>query len=191
MNVGTFDIAHRFVTSFLLAWGHALRSLGVWLLMLPASLLPVGVSANGLSVPAGEVILTVSGNIRNVNSGERADFDLAMLEALPQVTIATHTPWTEGLVEFTGVRIDRLLEEVGAITESFTAIALDDYWYDLTNMDFKRYPIVLAHKKNGQNISLRNLGPLWIMFPFDDYPELLTERYKAASVWQLREIVVK
>lgn len=153
--------------------------------------IPAGLQAARLAVPSDEIILTVSGNIRNVNVGDRAEFDLAMLEALPQTTIATHTPWTDGLVEFTGVRIDRLLQEVGAITESFTAIALDDYWYELTDVDFARYPIVLAHKKNGQNISLRNLGPLWIMFPFDDHPDLVTERHKAASVWQLREIVVK
>jgi hypothetical protein len=35
---------------------------------------------------------------------------------------------------------------------------------------------------------VRDQGPLWIMFPFDDKPELKSELIYSQSVWQLRKM---
>lgn len=141
-------------------------------------------------------VLTVSGNIAP-SDGESADnprvveFDLAQLESFRPETIRTHTPWTDGLTEFIGVRVSELLEFVGARSDHLTLIGLDGYSYDVKTIDFERYPILIAYKKNREYMSIRELGPLWFMFPFDDYPELLNENNKAGAVWQLSELVVR
>jgi hypothetical protein len=86
-----------------------------------AALILVGLAAAGpvraadaLSLPAGEVVLTVTGAITASNDGASAVFDLAMLEALPQAEIETETPWTDGMTTFTGFRLADLLSLLGA-----------------------------------------------------------------------------
>jgi len=49
-----------------------------------------------LSSPTGRVLLSVSGNIKQHNSGDEALLDRQMLESLPQYQFTTETPWTEG-----------------------------------------------------------------------------------------------
>ena len=163
------------------------RLLLVWCLFLMVS----DVVAAELDPPTGEVLLTISGNIRYTNSENGAEFDLAMLEALGATAITTETPWTDQATSFTGVRLNILLKAVGARSMMFRAQAFDNYWYDVTDVDYEKYPVVVAYKRDGEFMSARNLGPLWLMFPFDDYPELLTETNKASCVWQLNSLVVK
>lgn len=71
-------------------------------------------AADTLPMPAGEVVLTVTGAITASNDGASAVFDLAMLEALPQAEIETETPWTDGMTTFTGFRLADLLSLLGA-----------------------------------------------------------------------------
>jgi hypothetical protein len=47
---------------------------------------------------------------------------------------------------------------------------------------------ILAYRMNGAELSVRDKGPLWIMFPFDDKPELKSELIYSQSVWQLRKM---
>ncbi len=164
-------------------------------------LLPTGViyaQAPDLPEPDGPALLEIAGNIEHTNSTlqingqseSAAVFDLALLESLPVVTIRTTTPWTQGVGEFTGVRMDVLLERVGASSEHLLLEALDEYTVEARDEPYKSYPIVIAYKLNGKYLSVRELGPLWVMYPFDDYPELNSEQSRAQCVWQLSRITV-
>lgn len=147
--------------------------------------------AQKLAKPTGEILLTVSGNIKNDNHADGAVFDLDMLESIPPTSFETDTPWTEGVTKFTGVRFTHLLEAVGAGSSMVKFIAEDGYIYEMTQGFDEKYPIIIAYKRDDKYMSLRNLGPLWLMFPFDDHPELDTEQNRAASVWQLTQMDVK
>lgn len=147
--------------------------------------------ADELATPKGEVLLTISGNIEFTNSDRGAEFDLEMLEQLGQISFTTETPWTDASTLFEGVNLGVLLDAVGARSSTFRAIALDNYWYDISGFDFDEYPVIVAYKRDGEFMSARTLGPLWIMYPFSDFPELLTHENKAASVWQLHSMVVQ
>jgi len=116
--------------------------------------------------------------------------DLAYLKSLEQTSFTTKTPWTQGERMFTGVRLSTLLDSIGAQSNSFEAIAINNYRFTLTELDFEKYPIIVAYEIDGEPLTVKTLGPLWIMFPFDDYPELLTQKNKAACVWQLIELKV-
>lgn len=146
--------------------------------------------ATDLAPTTGPVLLTVSGNIENHNVDKTAQFDREMLESLPVTSFKTTTPWTQGVTEFTGVRVSDLLKHVGANSNNFRAHALDKYWNDLKEIDFEKIPAIIAYKKNGKSLRVRELGPLWIMFPFDEFPSISDEKHKTASVWQLVEIVI-
>lgn len=154
--------------------------------------------AHALEPVSGEVLLVVGGNIELSNASRNnkpvAEFDLSMLESYGTTTIKTTTPWTgEEATEFTGVRINTLLNSLGVPAKGtvLRAAAANDYWFDLSDLDFEKYPIIVAFAKNGGTMSVRELGPLWIIFPWDDFPELMNEKSKAASVWQLIELTVK
>lgn len=150
-----------------------------------------GAFADELAIPNGEILLTVSGNIALTNSENGAEFDLEMLEGLGSTSFVTETPWTDGKTLFEGVKLERLLDAVGAQSDAVRVGGLDSYWYDIVGVDFARYPVVLAYRRDGELMTVRTLGPLWLMFPFDDFPELFTHKNKAASVWQLTTLVVR
>ncbi|MEY4426561.1 MAG: hypothetical protein RL535_859, partial [Pseudomonadota bacterium] len=50
----------------------------------------------------GPVLLKINGKISIKNAADAAEFDDAILDALPQKSIVTETPWTKGMVKFTG-----------------------------------------------------------------------------------------
>jgi len=149
-----------------------------------------------LEPPKGKVLLTIDGNITvsnaTVNDQPVAQFDLELLKSLGETTYTTSSPWTVES-QFTGVRLNTLLDAVGVNHNAsiIRATALNDYRFDLEGLPLDRYPIMVAYEKNDKLLTLRELGPLWIVFPWDLHPELLkSEKNKASSVWQLLSLTV-
>lgn len=112
------------------------------------------------------------------------------LRALNQVVIKTASPWTRSVMEYEGPTLWSVLEEIGATDRDLEMIALNDYSIRL-NADqiTKGWPII-ARLQNGKMMSVREKGPYWLIFPFDDYQELQTEAVYALSIWQLSQINV-
>jgi hypothetical protein len=57
--------------------------------------------------------------------------------------------------------------------------------------DFAKYPVLLAYSMDGKALTARDKGPLWIVYPRDDYPEIKDPLLDSRWVWQLKEIDVK
>lgn len=144
-----------------------------------------------LAQPAGEPILTVSGAIEAKNSGDTATFDLAMLEAMTPVTIETSTIWTDGVQSFTGVSLKDLLEHLGASGTMLAASALNDYTVEIPVSDAVEGGPILAYAMNGKALSVRDKGPLWVIYPYDAKSEYQTEVIYSRSIWQLAKIEVR
>ncbi|SHF02692.1 molybdopterin-dependent oxidoreductase [Devosia limi] len=134
------------------------------------------------------VILTIDGAIEG---GKPVDFTMSQLEALGTATIVTSTPWTEGTPTFDGVPMRVLLEHVGAKGETAEVLALNNYQTSVPVIDFTTYPVILATKMDGEYMTVRNKGPLFIMYPFDAVPELQAEIYLSRAAWQVRTITIK
>ncbi|MCG7600261.1 molybdopterin-dependent oxidoreductase [Halomonas sp. McH1-25] len=143
-----------------------------------------------LPSPQGPVILEVSGNIAQTNHGDEAHFDYAMLAALGMHEIATHTPWTEGLIRFEGPLGRDLLEAVGAQGDQLSVKGLDGYVAEVPASDFFKHEVILALKMDGERLRVRDRGPIIIVYPFDQKPQLLTEQIRFRSVWQVASIHV-
>lgn len=147
-------------------------------------------SAQALDVPTGKVVLTVSGKVGERNTKKGAEFDLAMLEALPQRTFTTKTPWDRQRMKFSGPLLRDVLAAAKAKGSTLNAIAVNDYKTSIPASDADQFDMVLAHRMNGQPIPPRTKGPLFIVYPYDSNPELQTQVYQDRSAWQLIEIVV-
>ena len=148
-------------------------------------------AAEPLARPSGPVVLTVTGAIARTNGPAGADFDQAMLEALGVEHIATTTNWTDGKAVFDGVPVARVLQAVGATGTSVVATALDEYSIEIPIELFTRYHVLLAMRMNGRDLPPNDKGPLWIVYPRDDHPELRDPTNNAYWVWQLRTLTVR
>jgi len=147
-------------------------------------------AARALEPAKGDVVLTVSGSITNINAGETAEFDRAMLEAIGTVTFETETMWTEGVQTFTGVELSDLLSVLGVNGSQLRASAVNDYAVDIPTDDAVEGGPIVAFLRNGERMSLRDKGPLWIVYPYDSSPEYRTEVIFSRSIWQLDRIEV-
>lgn len=141
-----------------------------------------------LPKPTDRVILTVTGDIARTNAPGRAEFDRPMLEALGMKTILTSTSWTAGTHEFVGPAGKDILAAVGGKGDTLTAIAINDYKVQLPAADFQKYPVIFAMKMDGDYMTVRTKGPLWVIYPRDQFPELLDKGLDSKWIWQLKAI---
>ena len=144
-----------------------------------------------LERPSGEVILTVGGNVGQTNSAEGALIDLAMLESMAPVEIRTSTIWTEGEQVFRGVPLATLLARLEASGEFITAHALNDYTVEIPVSDAVPEGPILAFEQNGKPLSVRDKGPLWVVYPYNSEQEYQSEVIYARSIWQVARLDVE
>ena len=149
------------------------------------------VPALALPPASGKVILTISGKVAEKNTADAAQFDLAMLEKLPQQTFTTKTPWSKDPIKFTGPLLRDVLAAAKANGTTIKAVALNDYKTAIPVDDAKRYDMILAHRMNGEPIPVRTKGPLFIVYPFDSKTELQSSKFYARSAWQLKSMDIE
>jgi len=147
--------------------------------------------AASLAQPAEKAVLTISGKIADTNQDGKAVFDRAMLEGLGMTSFVTSTPWYKEPVKFEGVALDRLMSAVGASGDRLVIIALNDYSAELPLADTHKYKVMLALKRDGEYLSVRDKGPLFVVYNFDSDPDLRNQKFYARSVWQIARIEVK
>jgi hypothetical protein len=149
-------------------------------------------SAFALDAPKGKVVLSITGRIGQPNAGDRVDFDMDQLAALPQQSFTTSTPWFKQPVKFTGPLLRDVLAAAGANGgTTLSAVALNKYKVDIPAEDARLHRMVLARLLDDKPMPVREKGPLFIVYPFDDDRALQSERYYNRSAWQLRTLEVK
>lgn len=148
--------------------------------------------AKELPAPTGRVILTVTGEISNVNTARgTAEFDRQMLVDLGMVEIKTKTPWSENVDLYEGPLFRSLIEAVGANSDTLSVTALNDYSALVPVKDSFDYDVILAIDMNGEVMRIRDKGPIFILYPFDTDPSLNNEVIYNRSVWQIKAINVE
>lgn len=144
--------------------------------------------ADSLPTPEGEVLLTISGATTNGNDQNVARFDIEMLQSLEPTLIETTTIWTEGKQVFEGIALAALVELLGVEGSTLRATAINDYAVDIPLSDAVSGGPIIAYSLNGQEMSIRDKGPLWIIYPYDDEEAYRTEVIYSRSIWQLVKI---
>ncbi|MCB1332941.1 MAG: molybdopterin-dependent oxidoreductase [Roseivivax sp.] len=135
---------------------------------------------------AGEPLLTVSG------SGLSKEYDRAALMEMGKVEITTTTTWTDGQQTFTGVPLSAILADAGVTAGTIKATAINDYAVAIPVAEVlgQDWPIV-AYELNGEEMSVREKGPLWIVYPYDSDPAYRSEIVYSRSVWQLDRLEIE
>lgn len=147
--------------------------------------------ADTLPAPSGQVVLTVSGEIQLTNVGDTAEFDLDMLRDLERTELETTTIWTEGLQHFAGIKLGTLLKHLGVEDGIINASALNEYFIDIPFEDADTGAALIAYERNGAPMSVRDKGPLWVIFPYDQSAHYRSEVYFARSIWQMDRIEIE
>lgn len=144
-----------------------------------------------LDTPSGRTVLTISGAIGLKNAGEVARFDMKMIEALPQHSFTTRTPWFDRPVQFTGPLLADVLAAVKAQGGSIRASAINDYTITIPMADASAYQVIVARLLDGKPMAVRDKGPLFVIYPFDSDAALRTSVYYERSIWQLKSLDVR
>ena len=126
-----------------------------------------------------------------VGAGGERVYGMAELRDLGTAEIRTSTPWTEGVETFTGVPLARLLGDDAPAGGTLRLIALNDYEGVIPVADIELGTPVIAYWRNGSPMSIRDKGPFWVVFPFDEDERYNTEQVYSRSVWQLVRIVIE
>ncbi len=124
----------------------------------------------------------------SASSSEPLELSLADLDAMEQVTFRTTTIWTDGEVTFSGVPLASVL--AGLDGASVEMVALNDYKVVMPMEAVQATAPIVATRMDGAPMSVRDKGPYWVVFPYDEGPEYQTETIYSYSIWQLNRLRV-
>ncbi len=113
-----------------------------------------------------------------------------MLRSVGSDTIQTTTIWTEGDQQFVGVYLKAILDTLGVTEGTVRASAINDYSIEIPVADVTADAPMIAYENNGSAMSIRDKGPLWIVYPYDSAPEYQTEVIYSRSIWQLDRLEI-
>ena len=135
---------------------------------------------------AAETALTLS---RGAHGAETLELNLADLEAMPQVTIVTENEFTDGPVAYRGPLVRDVIDRLAlGSARTLRFIAANDYYVDIPTAEMRDYDVILAMEADGQRLSRRDKGPLWLMYPISDHEALKDPRYIHKLIWQVVRI---
>ncbi|MBW4961626.1 molybdopterin-dependent oxidoreductase [Sulfitobacter sp. CW3] len=146
-------------------------------------------AASLLALPSfgfAQTVLTVT------NSENSATYTLEELLAMPQTTVVTTNDYVDELTTFQGPSLRFVLEKMDVDQNAnLKMVALNDFASQVPAEDAFAYDVILAVLRNGEEMSVREKGPIWVIYPMDDNPELQDDVYNGRLVWQLKSISVE
>ena len=122
---------------------------------------------------------------------ETHSFTLSDLKSMPVSRFETTTIWTDGAQEFEGVSLEQLFETLSINEGTITATAINDYAVEIPMSDAVEDGPIIAYHTNGEEMSRRDKGPLWVVYPYDSDIAYQTELVYSRSIWQLDRISVE
>lgn len=123
-------------------------------------------------------------------AGKVLELDRARLSELDWTTVETSTIWTLGLLRFEGVELATLAEALDLKGSGFRVRALNEYEAMIPAEDAVKGGALLALRRDGQDLTTRDRGPVWLIYPYDSVDAYQRDQYYTRSVWQVIEIEV-
>ncbi|HEY9603732.1 MAG TPA: molybdopterin-dependent oxidoreductase [Allocoleopsis sp.] len=129
-------------------------------------------------------------------TGKPVQLSLAQLEALAKESIWTTEPHntknSQEIVNFRGVAVSKLLDKFGVAPEvtEVTFMSYDGYRATVNLSDLRQYPIIIALERNNQPLSRSDGGPLYLVFPYTQFPQLQQKYPDRFWAFYLTDMVV-
>lgn len=139
-------------------------------------------------------IVAITGNITKTNQPDKKTFVFSFdeLSKLPNTVVRTKTKWT-ATSDFNGPMMRDILNFVGANknAKEVEVRCHNNFVVTIPISDLKRWEVILAYGQNGQRLTMATKGPLWIIYPVDQYKsELNNNLTRAKFAWAVKELVV-
>ena len=143
-----------------------------------------------LPKPKYDVILTIRGATSKFARAGVLKFDRATLEAMGMIRYTSKNRWYDKPVTYEGVLGSQLMRIIGVPSKARYLLvrALNDYAVRIPVSDFSRWPVMFALKLDGKYMTIREKGPIWVVYPNHLYPELGRQPHLAKWIWQLKSI---
>ena len=122
--------------------------------------------------------LTIEGQVAAGTTLGYADLDgLATVHVLAPASTLVQAD-TGASVDYRGVRVSTLLDRVQPAegADELTFVAFDGYRSTISAKDARAFPIILALEADGVRLTRSTAGPLFLVFPIREYPDL-AKRY--------------
>jgi len=153
-----------------------------------------GVQAMAMPQDHGAPVLAVLRSREGAPASLLGHMTLADLARLPQRELATELPpyfTPGGILTWRGPLLADVLAAHGALSPyAIRVSSLNGYAADIPDTDLRRFTPLLAWQRDGRPMSIRQRGPLILMYPYDQYPELGEDmRYLNRMVWQVDRVV--
>jgi len=133
--------------------------------------------------------LAFTANLTITDGAESIVLGRSELEAFPQSTVVTSSPYFDGEETFSGPTLTRVLEPLDVSGErNVTLKALNDYTVTGPLREILSLDAIVATRRNTKIMSVRDRGPFWIILPLSTRPELDDENFHRYMVWQLNGI---
>jgi len=125
-------------------------------------------------------------------SNEPIFYTLASFDDMAQTEISTSNEFVSGLVTYSGPLARELVAKVGGDPQSTVVLtATNDYQISVPAKDFFDYDVVLATRMDGEILSRRDKGPIWLMYPISSHAELRDSSVNSKLIWQLVKMEVR
>lgn len=110
------------------------------------------------------------------------------LLAMEQVTVITENEFIDGTSEFSGPLARDVAAMIGDDLEMVQLTAVNDYAVEVPLEDFMKYDVIFALTQDGERFSVRDKGPIWVIYPMTDNVELQDRVYNDRLIWQLVKV---
>ncbi|WP_022942330.1 molybdopterin-binding oxidoreductase [Psychromonas hadalis] len=127
-------------------------------------------------------------NIHSVSQSVNEFYTLKQLQKLPQHEIKITIPWTDEEHIYKGPYLEDVFSSAGIEGRWLTLYALDHYQVSFNYQRIKKYNPILGLQIDGELLTIRSKGPIWLILPVNEYKELEAAVYNDYMVWQLIKI---
>lgn len=120
-------------------------------------------------------------------------YTLDELDALEQTSYETTNAFIDERSLFSGPLVRTVLGDAQLEVEPGSSLemkAVNDYAVTVPVDDIREYDVILATRRDGTIMSVREKGPIWVMYPISDHEELTDEIYNSRLIWQLKTLKV-
>ncbi len=136
-----------------------------------------------LPVQSTKVILTIK-----TPNGDKL-FNHGQIEAIGLKRLNTTTFWPKDYGEFNGVLLRDLLTEAGIENApEIKVTALDDYITLIPRKDWRKWDVILATRHEKKTMSIREKGPLRIIYPMAIGGEIADSDMRIRWIWAIKSI---
>ena len=120
------------------------------------------------------------------------ELTLQQLQEFRQVELRTGNEFVDGEKIFRGPLAREVLQlDDSDPPEIVILTAANDYQVEVSTQEFQDYDVILALSMDDKNLSRRDKGPIWVIYPMSDHEELRDPVYNSRLIWQLVKMEVK